>query len=82
MKSDVFHFRFDEEPGLLRLKRLFWHQVGGTFTVNELRRIVQEYGNEGGGLSKDDFNTVMEAIDLNEDGRIDYKQLVQKMKHL
>ena len=76
--------RFKENPiASLQAKRR-WHDVGNinTLTVEELRTIVQEFGHEGGGLSDEDFQLVMESIDLNADGEVNYKKLVEKMQDL
>ena len=50
--------------------------------MDELKRIVMDFGQEGGGLTQEEVQHMMKVVQVDEDGNVDYKQLIKKLNEL
>lgn len=52
---------------------MFDRNHDGTLTINEFKHILMDLGEK---FSEEEVNEIIEDIDLNKDGKIDYKEFV------
>ena len=52
---------------------IFDRNHNGTLTINEFKHILMDLGEK---FSEEEVNEIIEDIDLNKDGKIDYKEFV------
>ncbi|CAI5979215.1 unnamed protein product [Closterium sp. NIES-64] len=67
--------KIDKQENLLKAFEYFDADGSGTITLDELQKACEELR-----LSKDEIMAMMEEIDENNDGTIDYNEFVQMMR--